>query len=179
MSSSSCPCADDGLAQSEALIQAFKQGLALKQAGRYGEATPFWVKALELGERDFGPEHPTTATFLGNLAFLYRAQGRYADAEPLYKRALAVKDKALGPQHPSVAISLNNLAELYRAQGRYAEGLDHMRRASAIHRTRAARSGGQLSGGGLSEQRTARYVFVNHVLSAWKVSTGDPDGAFP
>ena len=144
--------------------------------GRYADAEPLYKRALAIWEKALGPDHSLVATSLDGLAELSRAQGRYADAEPLYKRALAVKDKALGPQHPSVAISLNNLAELYRAQGRYAEGLDHMRRASAIHRTRAARSGGQLSGGGLSEQRTARYVFVNHVLSAWKVSTGDPDG---
>jgi hypothetical protein len=41
----------NGLAQSEALVQAYRQGQALYEAGRYGEATPFWVKALELGER--------------------------------------------------------------------------------------------------------------------------------
>ena len=48
----------DGLAQSEALLQAYKQGVALYQAGRYGEATPIWVKVLELGEREFGLEPP-------------------------------------------------------------------------------------------------------------------------
>ncbi len=76
-------------AQSAALMEAYQQGEALYQAGRYDEALPFWKKALKLGQREFGPEHPSTAMLLNNLAELYRLQGRYAEAEPLYKRALA------------------------------------------------------------------------------------------
>jgi len=49
-------------------------------------------KALELAERQLGPEHPDVATSLNNLAELYREQGRYAQAEPLQKRALAIVD---------------------------------------------------------------------------------------
>ncbi len=78
-------------AQSEALIEAYRQGQTLYEAGRYGQAIPLWRKAFELGEREFVPNHPTTATLLNNLAELYRAQGRYGEAEPLYKRSLAVR----------------------------------------------------------------------------------------
>ncbi len=77
------------LAQSAALMEADRQGGASYQAGRYDEALPFWKKALELGQREFGPEQPSTAMLLNNLAELYRLQGRYAEAEPLHKRALA------------------------------------------------------------------------------------------
>ncbi len=105
-------------AQSAALMEAYRQGAALYQAGRYDEALPFLKKALELGQREFGPEHPSTAMLLNDLAELYRLQGKYAEAEPLYKRSLVIMEKALGPAHPNVATSLNNLAELYRAQGK-------------------------------------------------------------
>ena len=100
-------------AQSEALMEAYNQGQALYEAGRYEQAIPHWREALELGEREFGPDHTSTATLLNNLAELYRAQGRYEVAEPLYKRALAIDEKALGPDHPHVAVTLNNLAGLY------------------------------------------------------------------
>jgi len=127
-------------AQSEALMEADNQANALYHQGRYGEAIPFARKALELGEREFGPDHPTTDTLLNNLAELYREQGRYAEAElllkqaePLLKRALAIDEKAMGPDHPSVATGLNNLAELYRAQGRYAEAEPLFKRALAIY----------------------------------------------
>ena len=128
---------------------------------------------MAIKEKAFGSEHASVATSLNNLAALYYGQGRYADAEPLYKRALAIFEKALGPQHPDVATSLDNLAALYKTQGRHGEALGHSRRASAVHRGRAARSGGQRSGGGLSEQRKVRFVFVNHVCSAWEVSMRD------
>ena len=108
-------------AQSEALMEAYRQGKALKEAGRYEQAIPFYREALELGEREFGPDHPTTALLLNNLASLYESQGRYAEAEPLYERALAILEMALGPEHPNVADSLNNLAALYTAQDRSSE----------------------------------------------------------
>jgi tetratricopeptide (TPR) repeat protein len=74
---------------------------------------------LAIREKVLGPDHPSVADSLFNLANLY-SQFRYADAEPLYKRSLAIREKALGPDHPNVAQSLNNLAELYTLQGRYA-----------------------------------------------------------
>ncbi len=72
-------------AQSEASMEAYLQGRNLYQAGRYEEAVPHWQKALELSEREFGPDHPNVAIDLNNLAALYYVQGRYAEAEPLHK----------------------------------------------------------------------------------------------
>ena len=68
---------------------------------------PFWQKALELGDKEFGGDNPTTAILLTNLGKLYQSLGRYADAEPLYKRALVLREKALGPDHSNVAASLS------------------------------------------------------------------------
>ena len=55
-------------AQSEALMDAYNQGQALYEAGRYEQAIPLFRKALELGEQEFGPNHSTTALLLDNLA---------------------------------------------------------------------------------------------------------------
>lgn len=95
-------------------------GLYLAQ-GRYGEAEPMSLTALEIRKRTLGDRHPDTATSLNNLAELYKSQGRYRKAEPLYVEALEIKKKELGILHPSMAISQNNLASLYEAQGRYGE----------------------------------------------------------
>ena len=67
-------------AQSDELRRAYDQGIKLFKAGRYNEALPYYRKALKLGERKFGPSHPTTATLLNNLAKLYRTQGLYKTA---------------------------------------------------------------------------------------------------
>jgi tetratricopeptide (TPR) repeat protein len=118
--------------QSPALDEAQNRYTTLYQQGRYSEAISYAAKALRLGEEEFGPGHPTTATFLNDLALLYQVQGNYAEAAPLYRRSLAIWEKALGPDHPDVALSLNNLAGLYQTQGNYAEAAPLYQRSLAI-----------------------------------------------
>ncbi|MBC7822487.1 MAG: tetratricopeptide repeat protein [Candidatus Parcubacteria bacterium] len=89
--------------------------------GRYPEAEPLYLQALEIRQRQLGNDHPSVATSLNNLASLYESQGRYPEAEPLYLQALEIRQRQLGDDHPDVATSLNNLAGLYESQGRYPE----------------------------------------------------------
>ncbi len=96
-------------------------GFFYRAQGLYNEAIPYFEQCLSLSEQRFGPNHPTVATSLNNLALLYKTQGKYAEAEPLYGQSLTIWKKQLGEDHPDVATSLNNLAELYRAQGKYEE----------------------------------------------------------
>src|SRR6516225_6057559 len=107
-----------GLAEAATLNQ---QAVKLYNERRYSEAMPLAQRALAIQEKALGPNHPSVANLLNNLAFISVNQGRYADAEPLYKRSLAIREKALGPDHLDVAASLGNLAELYKDQGRYAD----------------------------------------------------------
>ncbi|MCB9967281.1 MAG: tetratricopeptide repeat protein [Geminicoccaceae bacterium] len=93
-------------------------GLEHFYAGRYTEALPYFVTALDQSEERFGEGAPETATDLNNLAELYRLLGRYDEAEPLYLRALALDEAKSGTDDPNLAASLNNLALLHRAQGR-------------------------------------------------------------
>ncbi|MDB9493155.1 tetratricopeptide repeat protein [Spirulina major CS-329] len=87
--------------------------------GKYEEAEPLYLQALEIVSRALGEDHPEVATTLNNLAGLYYVQGKYEQAEPLYLQALEIVSRALGEDHPEVATTLNNLAELYRVQGKY------------------------------------------------------------
>jgi tetratricopeptide (TPR) repeat protein len=83
-----------------------------KSQGRYAEAQPLYLQALELWKRLLGEEHPAVTTSLNNLAGLYKSQGRYAEAQPLYLQALELRKRLLGEEHPAVASTLNNLALL-------------------------------------------------------------------
>src|SRR6516225_139937 len=120
-----------GLAEAAALNQ---QVVQLYNQRRYSEAMPLAQRALAIQEKALGPNHPSVAVSLNNLAELYQAEGRYAEAEPLYKRSLAIREKALGPVHPDVAASLGNLAQLYKDQGRFADAEPLFKRSLTIRK---------------------------------------------
>ena len=106
-----------------------------RQSAATGRWSSFWgVRngTLAIAEEALGPDHPSVATSLNNLAELYDTQGDYAKAEPLYKRSLAITEEALGPDHPDVATSLENLAGLYRATNRSSDAEPLERRAARI-----------------------------------------------
>ncbi len=98
----------------------------------YAQARPLFERALAMHEKAFGPEHPSTATSLNNLAFLLKAQGDLAAAQPLCERALAIEEKLLGPEHPDTAPTLNNLALILQDQGDLAGARPLFERALAI-----------------------------------------------
>ena len=65
-----------------------------------------------------GPEHPSLATALNNLAVVYLRQGRLDDAEKMFRRSLDIRRTVLGANSPEVAVVLNNLAQVYQLEDR-------------------------------------------------------------
>jgi Tfp pilus assembly protein PilF len=106
--------------------------VSLYKQGRHDRAIVVARKAIQVAEQTVGPNHPSVATGLNNLAFLYDTQGQYAQAEPLFKRSLAIWEKTVGPDHPDVATSLENIAGLYRKTGRENAAEKVEERAAAI-----------------------------------------------
>jgi tetratricopeptide (TPR) repeat protein len=86
--------------------------LLYQYQGRLNDAEPLFLRALAIGEKTLGPEHPYVGGSRNNLASLYKGQGRLNDAEPLYLRALTISEKALGPDHPSTRTIRKNLSTL-------------------------------------------------------------------
>ena len=89
-------------------------------------------RALEIGEKSFGPDHPDVALHLNNWAMLLRDTNRLAEAEPILRRALTVWEKSLGPDHTQVATALSNLAILLHDTNRLSEAEPLYRRALEI-----------------------------------------------
>ncbi len=89
-------------------------GYYLYYRAQYGEAEPLFKRAIAIGEKTLGLEHPDLAARLNNLALLYQAQGNYEEAEPLYQRALAIREQRLGPTHPNTQMARENYASLLR-----------------------------------------------------------------
>ena len=109
-------------------LAAYRQGAL----AAYAAARPLFERALTIREKALGPEHPSTATSLNNLALLLNARGDLGGARPLFERALAIDEMALGPEHPDTAQSLNNLAGLLQAQGDLGGARPLFERALAI-----------------------------------------------
>ncbi|WP_445173476.1 tetratricopeptide repeat protein [Microcoleus sp.] len=126
----------------ELAIEYFKKAIALQQElemeaelsnslnylaglyesqGRYSEAEPLYLQAVEIDRRSLPEDHPCLATHLNNLAALYKSQGRYSEAEPLFLQVVEIGRRSLPEDHPILATHLNNLAALYKSQGRYSE----------------------------------------------------------
>jgi tetratricopeptide (TPR) repeat protein len=101
--------------------------LAYRKSGRAAAAEPYYRQALELYEKQVGPEHADVASVLNNLAVFYTNEKRFAEAEKLHLRALAIREKVHEPTHSDIAQSKCNLAVVYHSQGDYV-------RASELYR---------------------------------------------
>jgi TonB family protein len=95
-----------------------KLGTLKQEMGSFAEAEELFRKALELGDRMFGPDHQEMIILLNDLTRLYLKQGSYASAEPLLLRLLDLK-KSKGEDHPEVATVLASLASVRQALGRH------------------------------------------------------------
>jgi tetratricopeptide (TPR) repeat protein len=133
-----------------------QQVLELYGQGRFSQAIPLAERALEIHERELGPQHADTATALNNLAQLYHEAGDYAKAERMYERALAIREQVLEPADPNIAVSLSNLASLYQTVGAYAKAEPLFTRALV---TNPRRRDWRWSGPSVSKRRTPSVSF--------------------
>jgi eukaryotic-like serine/threonine-protein kinase len=94
---------------------------AQKAAGQYAKAEPLFDNVVQVSRRVLGEEHPSTLTYINNLAALYQDQGQFARAEPLFAQSVQISRRVLGDEHPSTLKHIDDLAALYPAQGSWAE----------------------------------------------------------
>ena len=85
-------------------------------------------QCLSLKTAALGPDHPSVAITLNNLAQNCRAQGSLDEAETLYRQAAEVWDGVYGEIHPLVATVLNNLGLLVHQKGNKEQAEELLRR---------------------------------------------------
>ena len=71
------------------------------------------VRAIKAALPDIGPDHPSYAITLNNIAGVHRAMGDHAAAELQFQDALRIDTAALGAEHPNTIIRHRNLGALY------------------------------------------------------------------
>ena len=98
--------------------------LILRKSGRQKAAEPCYVRALEIYEKQLGPDHPDVASVLNNLAVFYTNERRYTEAEKIHLRALGIREKLNPPPLADIAQSKCNLAVVYHSRGDYAKAAE-------------------------------------------------------
>ena len=81
----------------------------LKDLGEYEKAKILLQKALISAEKNFGEEHPTTASFYSNLATVLQGLGEYEQAIDLSQKAYQILFSHLGDKHPNTIKVKRNL----------------------------------------------------------------------
>jgi len=113
------------------LASLLRQGAAKLDAGNDTEAEEYFRKALEIGDRTVGPDHPDMILLLNDLTRIYLKQSAHASAEPLLLRLLEMK-RSKGEDHPEVATVMASLATVRQALGRHESAEQLWRRVLEI-----------------------------------------------
>ncbi|HEV2992556.1 MAG TPA: tetratricopeptide repeat protein, partial [Candidatus Angelobacter sp.] len=96
------------------------------------EAKSDFERALQIGERVYGSDHPNVAAVANNIGQILKEQGDLAGALEYSQRALQIDEQVYGPDHPSVARDANNIGTILKEQGDLAGALEYIRRALKI-----------------------------------------------
>jgi eukaryotic-like serine/threonine-protein kinase len=88
--------------------------------GKYAQAEALLIRAVEIGRRVFGAEHPQTLGSMIHLAAVHGEEGKYAQAEALFNRTLDTMRRVLGAEHVGTLEAISGLASLYQREGKYA-----------------------------------------------------------
>ena len=107
-------------------------GAVYAESGRGNEALANYKRALGIGERTMGPEHPALVTLLANAGAAHYFAVGPAEAAPYYKRAVEIGEKTLGSQHSLVGKVMLSYASVLERIDRKAEAKEYRRRAKAI-----------------------------------------------
>ena len=113
------------------LASLLRHGALKLEAGKDAEAEELFRKALEIGDRTVGPDHPDMILLVNDLTRIYLKQSAYASAEPLLLRLLEMK-RSKGEDHPEVATVMASLATVRQALGRHESAEQLWRRVLEI-----------------------------------------------
>jgi len=90
-------------------------GVYLRSRALFPLAHAYLVRALPITETALGPNHPTVATTLNNLAGVLQDQGDLAGARALFERALAIA--RLRPSSSAESLALYRLSQIALENG--------------------------------------------------------------
>ena len=110
----------------------YKLGLYYRYNLQFAEAEIYLKKAIDIGTKIFGPEHPLIARFMHDLARVYNKAGYHKKSENLHREVIALRKKILEPNHPELGLSYAYLALVCRNQSKLFEAIRNYENAIEI-----------------------------------------------
>jgi CHAT domain-containing protein/Tfp pilus assembly protein PilF len=99
---------------------------------KYNDAVSTAERAVEIGEKELGPDHPFVGYLRNQLAFSELNKGDYAKALQQYQRALTINQQALGAEHPQTVESIRQLGTTYGAMNQFDKGEELLQQALQV-----------------------------------------------
>jgi serine/threonine protein kinase/tetratricopeptide (TPR) repeat protein len=99
-------------------------GELYRKQGRFEDAEPLLLEALELKRRLLAENDVSLAIAINNLGLMYRDWGRPENAEPLLDEALDLERRYRGEDDVGTLTAIHNLALVYEDLGRTEEALE-------------------------------------------------------
>ncbi|ORE88265.1 serine/threonine protein kinase [Oceanococcus atlanticus] len=104
-------------------------GQALQQQGKYKDALPVALSAVERMREQWGSEHPRTSNAEEVVANIYQQSGDVEGALAIYQRIAETRKRVLGPNHPHSLSALSSVGSTLAIVGRAQDGLEPARQA--------------------------------------------------
>ena len=111
-------------------------------AGITTEAELLFHRALMIGEKGLGMDHPAVGVTIQNLGILYAMQMKYQEAEQLMLRALEINLKRFGVVHARTALTLKILYNIYALQHQLVDVERFIRNSMMCESTRGSSNDG-------------------------------------
>lgn len=116
----------------EEMLKKKDKFLSCFQKAEYSKALVECVDLVEYCRTSLGETHPSYASWLNNLALVYKSSGDIASAIPIYEKGVEKYLESHGKEHPSTATALNNLAIAYQQNGQHSDAKSCFKTACEI-----------------------------------------------
>ena len=107
-------------------------GVSYMYLGDFAQSESYQLRSLKLKEQVHGPQHPSVATSLDELATLYGKRHDFDRAARFYIRSLEIKERAHGPNHTALGDTYNKLGTLLSDAGDFARAEQAYQKALAV-----------------------------------------------
>ncbi|MFO0887852.1 MAG: serine/threonine-protein kinase [Isosphaeraceae bacterium] len=98
-------------------------GKTWRNLAKFEHAERHLRRAVELREKELGPEDPATLDSRNSLGVLLGQMGRVHEAIELHQQTLKIQQSRLGNDHRDTLISMHNLAGAYQDAGQFDRAL--------------------------------------------------------